>query len=186
MHRRALEAKEKSTPILGTEFDGYDSQWLKTGNMHMLQTARTFLGFSMPCFIYLGTPSSRFEDIDFSRLPDSTGSLLVSLRALTLGTSGAGFGTAEAQLGIEVSPSMEVHPQREQDPYGELLKRAKGMSLILLTPVQNKPGLYPQWPFFSTWHVVGLQSVTFKFRLQNSGLRLHTNSLRIRSITISI
>lgn len=131
IHRRALEAKEKSTLILGTEFDGYDSQWLKTGNMHILQTARTFLGFYMPCFIYLGNPSSRFGDIGFSRLPDNAGSLLVSLRALTLGTFGAGFGTAEAQLGVKVPPSTEVHLQREQDLYEELLKSAKGTSLIL-------------------------------------------------------
>jgi hypothetical protein len=135
-----LISKDDGAPMLGSGLREYNGEWVNISNLETLQKARCFLGWCRDCEIQLGTANSGYSSVTFSGLAKDRGRVL-EFKSITLGSSGVGFATAEAELSFPLPRS--VVRSTIYDNYNDILNAAKRLMVLLYDTQDRRAWLVP-------------------------------------------
>lgn len=131
--------KNPSGTVMDANLQNYRGQWAKVHDINTLRSARTFLGYCSESKCNLGSQQSGYDQLKYADLDDERGAFQLGIKAFTIGTSGAGFFTAEAQLGVR--PAVVLQDLPLETLYEEKLRAACSESLLLYDAAQGSAWL---------------------------------------------
>jgi hypothetical protein len=108
---------------------GSSCTWVNSVDEHALTMSRHFLGYCRVAEFRLATSTSDFANLQQSSLPDASTPMGVRIEAITAGTRGLGFATAEAQATIKYPGS--IFTLVSPDEYLGTMDTVQRMSMIL-------------------------------------------------------